>query len=113
MAVYQAVQEDPRHAATATKKTTNSYTYGESKRIQTDEEGRATAETKKKELEFQIHLPSCPYGEATFLCCGVSHGLAVNRAVQSLCAVVSQSAVLQDCRTRSDSDGSVGLYVRC
>lgn len=58
---YMAVQEDPRHAATATKKTTNSYTYGESKRIQTDEEGRATAETKKKELEFQIHLPSCPY----------------------------------------------------
>mmetsp|Transcript_33805 Transcript_33805/g.69815 ORF Transcript_33805/g.69815 Transcript_33805/m.69815 type:complete len:681 (-) Transcript_33805:485-2527(-) len=60
-AAYTAVQEDTRFAATAHKQVTQSYTYAGDQRIQTDEDGRAVAETKRRELEFQIHLPACPY----------------------------------------------------
>lgn len=61
-AAYMAVQQDQRFAATAQKTVTKSYTYAEGKRIQQDEDsGKTTVETKRKELEFQIHLPACPY----------------------------------------------------
>ncbi|EKX46661.1 hypothetical protein GUITHDRAFT_107444 [Guillardia theta CCMP2712] len=57
---FKRLQEVPSLAEKVAKKT-HAYTYNDDQRIQTDEEGNVILEMKTRELEFQIHLPSCPY----------------------------------------------------
>ena len=56
---FRRLQEVPSLAEKVAKKT-HAYTYNDDQRIQTDEEGNVILEMKTRELEFQIHLPSCP-----------------------------------------------------
>ena len=57
---YQAVQETmPGRQLTRSK--TYAHTFRDGKRVQTDASGSVIMEQKTRELEFQIHLPACPY----------------------------------------------------
>eukprot|EP00960_Hanusia_phi_P072890 767895-Hanusia_phi.AAC.10 len=57
---FRKLQDVPALAEKIAKKT-HAYTYNDDQRIQTDEEGNVILEMKTRELEFQIHLPACPY----------------------------------------------------
>lgn len=57
---YQAVQEKLPAKQLARSKT-YAHTFRDGKRVQTDSNGSVIMEQKTRELEFQIHLPSCPY----------------------------------------------------
>jgi len=57
---YQAVQESIP-TCQKVKSLTHAYTFANEKRVQTDDLGKVIMEQKTRELEFQIHLPSCPY----------------------------------------------------
>jgi len=59
-AAYQAVQEK-MPARQLHRSKTYAHTFPGGKRVQTDAHGNVVMEQKTKELEFQIHLPSCPY----------------------------------------------------
>lgn len=60
---YRAVQEEALKRPGSSKVTiiTNAYTFGNERRMQTDHAGMVIMEHKTRELEFNVHLPSCPY----------------------------------------------------
>jgi hypothetical protein len=57
---YQTVQQK-LPACQHAKMVTHAYTYPNERRVQTDADKKVIMEQKTRELEFQIHLPSCPY----------------------------------------------------
>lgn len=60
---YRAVQEEAlkRPGSSKVPALTHAYTFGNEKRVQTDSAGNVIMEHKTRELEFNVHLPSCPY----------------------------------------------------
>ena len=45
----------------AVKSVKRTYTYGDGRRIEVNDSGEVVNEVKTRELEFQLHLPACPY----------------------------------------------------
>lgn len=53
--------ESVKNGGRAIKSVKRTYTYGDGRRVEVTEAGEVVNETKTRELEFQLHLPACPY----------------------------------------------------